>query len=485
MTFSWKIMADWNGNGLYDHANSDISDYWLSLHWRLGMRDAFQHMSDEAEAEIVLDNTSGIFNPENTSSPLYGVLLPGRKVAIRSVLNAVETVMYVGEIESIYSEWQPASGSLAGRYQTTLALVGFKQLMQDTKILPPLWTTIYASQGVNDIMDWLSIPVATMQQGISILPRYGDMRETPAWTIVTELVESERGRFFQNREGKAVFWNRHHLITQYTSTATVSYTSGNYKPYDLEYGYAEHMSNRINVQVYPRTVESSPLTLWTLESPVYVPANGSREFFAPLRKSGGQWVSAVALTKVGETFSSGSATVTITGYGGAAKVTITNSSASPAVLSALSLEGIPIVRQSPISVEKENASSISAYGLRGYRQIDLPAEGSMENADQIALYELQRRSTPWGAAKTVSFRRKADGVDNLHMLSWTIGTRITIDIPHNGSAKDYYIMGEEHWVYPGDLHETMYNLEPADPQRYWLLGVVGYGELGQTTILAF
>ena len=46
------------------------------------------------------------------------------------------------------------------------------------------------------------------------------------------------------------------------------------------------------------------------------------------------------------------------------------------------------------------------------------------------------------------------------------------------------MVGEEHTI-EGPMHEATLRLEPADPQRYWLLGVAGYSELGQTTIVGY
>lgn len=482
VTFAWQVLIDWAGDGSFSHPLSDVSADWTLMNWRLGFREAFASMSDEAEAQIELLNTDGRYNPDNTTSPLWGKVRPNRKVVIRALVNGAPRTMYTGQIEGVHPVWPPGSGDYAGKNRVLLDCVGFKQRLEETDYDPPIFQNQRADSCIWYVLNELAVPIALLEQGQTIIPYYGVGGTERAWETIRQLVEAERGRFFQGRSGGAVFWNRHHLIQTRTVTATVDYT-GDYKPYDLYYDYGVQMSNKIQVQVHPHKAEALE-TLWTLDSPVYVPANGSRSFSAVLRRANGQFAAANVLSASGAVWSQGSGSISLTPKGGKVTVTLTNSSATPATLTALTISGHPVISQNALSFAHEDAGSVAAYGVRGERQLDLVALGDLDEARQIALYELRRRGQPAGGPETVTFKRQADGVDNAHLLEWEIGTRITIDVPANGPPKDYFIIGEEHYLSAG-IHETIYSLEPADPQRYWLLGIAGYGELGQATFVAY
>lgn len=482
-TFAWRVLVDWAGDGSFSHALSDVSADWTVMNWRLGIREAFESLSDEAEAQIELLNTDGRYNPENTTSPLAGLVRPNRQVRIRAVVDGTPRTMYAGVIEGIQPQWEPGSGAYAGRVRVTLDCIGFKQRLEETDYNPPVWQNQRADQAIYYVCNELGVPVTSLEQGKTTLPYYGVGGTEKAWETIRQLVEAERGRLFQGRAGGVVFWNRHHLLLNMTPAATVNYTGG-MKPYDLSYGYGEKMSNRVQVQVHPHRAEAQE-TLWTLDSPVYVPANGTRTFDAVLRRANGQRAAANVISASGAVWSQGSASIALASKGGKATVTLTNSSPTPATLTALTISGHPVVAQNALSFVDQDAASVAAYGVRGFRQLSLKALADLDEARQIALYELRRRAAPRGDVEAVTFRRRADGVDNAPLLAWEIGTRITIDVPANGPARDYFIIGEEHRATAGGMHETVYNLEPADAQQYWLLGVAGFSELGATTRVAY
>lgn len=482
VTFAWQVLIDWAGDGSFSHPLRDVSADWTLMNWRLGFREAFASMSDEAEAQIELLNTDGRYNPDNTTSPLWGKVRPNRQVRIRALVNGVPRTMYTGQIEGVHPVWPPGSGDYAGKNRVLLDCVGFKQRLEETDYDPPVFHDVPTHNAISYVCNELGVPIELLEGGKTVIPYYGVGGTEKAWETLRQITEAERGRLFQGRNGGVRFWNRHHLLLNTTVTATVDYT-GDYKPYDLYYDYGVHISNKVQVQVHPHVAQGLE-TLWTLDSPVYVPANGTRTFYATLRRANGQFAAAAVISASGAVWSQGSAAIALAPKGGRALVTLTNSSATPATLTALTISGHPVVAQNALSFEAQDSGSVAAYGVRGERQLDLVALGDLDEARQIALYELRRRGLPDGGPETVTFRREADGVDNAHLLAWEIGTRITIDVPANGPPRDYFIIGEEHYL-SGALHETIYSLEPADPQQYWLLGVAGFGELGQTTRVAY
>ena len=484
-TFEWQVLVDWDGDGSFGHAASDISAYWVELAWRLGIREAFEAMADEAEATIELINTDGRFSPENPASPINGLVRPGLDVRIRAVLNGAPQAMYSGRLESVKVRWEPASGAQAGKSRAALICAGWKQTLQEVEVSIPLYVDWNTSEPIKHMLNDLGVPHA-LDGGVTMLPIYGDEGAKKAWEVIRELTEAERGRCFEARDGKVTWWQRHRMVRNVTVAGTVSHTAGSYKPYHVSYGYASHLSNSVRVQAYQREVEAASELLWALKQEIYIPAASSRSFEAALQRDVSLIPAAASSVTISDvTFSAGSATITSEVRGGMVVITATNSNTIPAVLTGLKVYATPISKRNPIVVEVEDAASVAAYGKRGARTMDLKALSVYGTARQIALYEIYRRGRPQGAAEKVSFRRKADGMDNAHLLAWEIGTRIAIDIPAAGPAREYFIIGEEHRLSAGGLHETTYDLEPADTQRYWLLGVAGASEMDQTTRVGY
>jgi|GEM_PF-5455877 len=75
--------------------------------------------------------------------------------------------------------------------------------------------------------------------------------------------------------------------------------------------------------------------------------------------------------------------------------TIKNNSNQPIFSTELIVRGTPIAGANPMILDYADQTSITYYGLR-ILSLDLPALSSLEEADNIARYELARRSQPAG-----------------------------------------------------------------------------------------
>ena len=92
----------------------------------------------------------------------------------------------------------------------------------------------------------------------------------PAHSAIRQMVESERGRFFIDRSGQAIFYNRHHLLKDTDSLATFVDDMA-----ALEYDYGAGTISHVQVRLLPRSIGSDGTTLWELESPLRIPARHS------------------------------------------------------------------------------------------------------------------------------------------------------------------------------------------------------------------
>ncbi|GIW60706.1 MAG: hypothetical protein KatS3mg087_1772 [Patescibacteria group bacterium] len=475
-----KFYIDWDTNNNFTDSYDDVSDYVISADWELGIADPYSPMCDDSFCTITLRNDDGRFNPENSASPLFGKMLPRRPVRIEHDSD----VLFQGYIGVPVSRMRP-SGAYTGKTEVVVEGHGYKPFLNTLKPVLQLYENVTTDVIINDVLAQVVLPVsgnpsldsmASLETGKYTVQAYGDFSDLTAWDVINEMATTEQGRFFFDRDGTVKFYNRHHFILQNSVSGTI--TGQELVSYD--YGYGRYLANRIRATASPRSVGSQE-SLWELDEPIEIRPNTSIEFEVRLRKQTGQFAGGANLVAT-PNFSVGNAFVSVVPRGGKALVTVTNTSTSQlARLETLTIEGVPTVQQNIIEVTVEDASSINAYGLT-----ELPMSlGSVVNYSDcasIANYELSRRNILSGDVRSITFLRKIQN----NVWNYRIGDKIHLDLStFNGHQGDYLIIAERHSWNVGDLVQTEYILEPSASNQYWLLGVSGYSELGQTTILAY
>lgn len=90
---------------------------------------------------------------------------------------------------------------------------------------------------------------------------------------IRDITAAERGKFYFDRDGKAVFWNRHHILDKDTIDASFDDAMT-----DMKYTFAslDQTKNEIIVTCHPRSVTPGPTTLWELKDAVIRVAPGAR-----------------------------------------------------------------------------------------------------------------------------------------------------------------------------------------------------------------
>ena len=84
ITATYRYYVDWDGDNCFSLPGEDISAFAFEATWEYG-RDYASQLSGRSKAgscRISLDNSNSRFSPFNSSSPLYGQMLPGRRVRI-------------------------------------------------------------------------------------------------------------------------------------------------------------------------------------------------------------------------------------------------------------------------------------------------------------------------------------------------------------------------------------------------------------------
>ena len=345
MPTTWTIEIDWDRNGDYSSAQDDVTNRVISAKWSLGFDEVYADVADNTLLRLTLDNTDRLFSPENISSPFFGKLVPQRPLRIQSNDGTTTRTHWVGWIDSI----QPVVGRY-GQRTVELVAVGAMQFLKATETALPLQRDKRTDEVIADLIKEVVIPPALnrawvlgrtggselsastylattaayseLEPGVLHLGiaadnwvrqgGYTDVAQDSfdVYRAIGDVTAAERGRFFFDREGKAVFWNRHHLLQGDTPLATFDDSMT-----DLAYSYAglDALKNEVTVIAHPRTISASAEdVLWKLdEAVITVEADKPRTVYVKYDDVANKRVGAEEVTVTNVTFEQGAAAVAV------------------------------------------------------------------------------------------------------------------------------------------------------------------------------
>ncbi|MBZ0302596.1 MAG: hypothetical protein K8J31_22815, partial [Anaerolineae bacterium] len=309
---------------------------------------------------------------------------------------------------------------------------------------------------------------------------------------IRQVIEAERGRFFIDREGQAVFLNRHHLLKATTSAALIADAMA-----AVDYVYGAETVSQVQVRLLPRSQGSAGTILWQLDNAQLIPAASDPpvQVVARFRDDQKRPIGALAiippvpqLDYQGRAREDGSGPDLTSSLDvrlrqtdfSAALLEIRNRSQIDVFLQpGARLRGTPLYTGDPLFVEQVSYGSLAQYSPQALR-LDLPVLDSVAQADSLARYELARRKTPRGQVRslTLSTRQHAAPI-----LERSLYDRVTVQEAQTGHSADYFIVAEAHTVdLGGSRHHTTWTLESADATRFWVLG---QKHLNDDTVLAY
>jgi len=100
---TYVLAIDWNGDGDFSDSGEDVTARTMSVEWKRGSDYASQLVGKAVAGTLnaVLNNESGDYSTFNSSSALYGNLLPGRKVKLTGNDGSTTRTLWSGFLDSI------------------------------------------------------------------------------------------------------------------------------------------------------------------------------------------------------------------------------------------------------------------------------------------------------------------------------------------------------------------------------------------------
>ena len=489
MPITYTIWLDKNRNGLQTSSEIITTDV-IAVKWRLGMTQAYDTMAPPGWAEVILDARSGAYSGTNAAALL------GCCLTILSNDGTTTRTHFVGFVDKI----TPAAGTYGPRTALLQARTRDAALADHVPALAPtalgeasaLIREALVASGMpyrvtangailNDpgaligtATVFADVENYTADVGLTSLAYGGAWGENTlnAKSLIGEIIASERGRFFCGRDGTLYVFNRHRLLQTLSHAATLANDMA-----DLTVSSGEHLVNEIEIQVIPRRVGASNTLLWSLDTPLRLAPGEIRHIQIPFHDNETLMVGALVVLRyiftavndanvdVTAALSSFMSGITLTG----AILSLQHPYASTITLTSLSVYGTPLYRESPQTVRVMERSSVTQVG-RHHRVLNLSALATLEQAEDIACYEVNRRKTPRSAALSVTLTTQTHAQQ---ILACTLYDAVSLTYAQSLPAGSYMICAEEHHIECGGAdHRVTWLLEPVAEDVFACVGRV-------------
>jgi hypothetical protein len=485
---------DWNNDGDFSDANEDCTTDLVSVECRRG-RDYASQLTGKASPgrlTATMNNLAGKYSSFNASSPLYGSILPGRKVRLRTSTANIWTG-YLGTII-------PA-GSLGGNPVVSLEANGPLSRVKKS-ITPPKQSSQLTGAIMGAILDEIGWAAGdrTIDTGQTTVGKWY-IDKIDAFEAMRQIEETELGFMTEGEDGKIIFEDRHHrlkgahLVSQQTFTDSIGAIIG-YSAITQQDPIREIYNDIIaTVESYDTALSSA--VLWTLhETPTLAPGQ-SLIYWAEYPNSEHDpstgayvdtWDTPVVGTDITQTgVSDSDVGIAVSKFAESMKITITNNNATnSATLTLVQAKGTKVTKLSSTSVSNSDSASQALYGTKSYL---LPAKWlqTTTTAQDYAGYIIGRYKDPVPVVGISLYANKNSSLMT-EALTRNISDRITVIATgaktELGINNDFFVEAISHRISSsGRFHEVTFELSDASGDGgYWVLGT---SELNINTRLAY
>ena len=189
----------------------DVSDIAIRVSIRRG-RNRVLNSFEAGTATVVLEDENGDYNPQNTSSPYYGKLLPLRKIRIWADYDdgggTDRYYLYSGYITSFDNTFRLGNDEVS---TVTFQCVDAFRLLQNVQISTVAGSSAGQTTGarIENLLDLASFPVSQRLIDVGDTTVQADPGTSRSLLAACQNIEqTELGGFFIDEEGNAVFLSR-------------------------------------------------------------------------------------------------------------------------------------------------------------------------------------------------------------------------------------------------------------------------------------
>jgi len=499
---SYKLQVDWANDGSWTGTGETIDMGRVrGITCSFG-RDRASQLTGKSKAgtlRATLDNRSGDYNSFNTSSPIYGNILPGRPVRLLGTsATQSDQAIWQGYLTRITPQV-----FLGGDVTVILEATGPLGQVNLDQIEVAMVTSQRTDQVVDDILDaagWgAGSGYRTLDTGKTTISRYWANR-TYTVTALQEIESTEGGFIREGKNGKIIFDNRHHRLAGVglTSQATYSDATGAARVYSvlIQDDPLPHIFNIFQADIQTSTVASLAV-LWTLSesgasSPSIIPGV-ARTWIARYPTTASvnaaqavnAWTTTAATTDMlGNTAADGSGTNVTADIGIAVSkssetmaITLTNNGSVLAYITKLQARGTAVTADDPVTIQASDSTSQTAFGKRTWpsRTKFIP---DTDEALDWADFHLSIYKDPAATLQMTYFANRDTNSLN-EMLDRDLSERVTVVAANTADLdinRDFFIEAVRHQITADRLHRVTYLLsDAAQFSDWWVWGTSKWG----------
>jgi hypothetical protein len=491
----YQLRVDWGNDGTYGHALADITGDVLEVSCVAGRERPFEFLSGSRVGELTarLRNESGKYSLFQTSSPLAGLLRPGKLVQLRRYVDSSTgwVPLWTGYLDRITPDaLLPPTAQLRA--------LGPLSVMAVRTVWTAALANVSSDTAVTAVLDAAGWPTSRRQvnPGSSTLVRHYTRGED-ALTALKAIEQAELGLMREAPDGSLVFEGRGYRKTGSRLTVQCTLSSA---PADLAAGAlayldlrqddpVESVVNEATWSIQQYTTGAQQVVATLTEVPFTVAPNQSVSYtlqYPPAGQSTEGYVSSWVTPTVGTSgtdiivSSTTGISVTLTNaLATRATVTITNSSGAGVTVSQVQLRGTPVTPGTTTGVVQSDSGSQASFGRRA-----VTAQSSWINTNQardFAQATVNRYAAPVPTV-TVTFAAEMSAEHARQAALRTVSDRVKVREPIVlGLDMEAFIERVEHRITP-DTHTVSWVLAPAVAESAWVLGT---SQLGVDTKLGF
>lgn len=461
-TATYKFEVDWSNDGDWSDTGEDVTSRVRAregVRWDRG-RDQIRALSPPmaGRSDFTLDNRSKDYSPEYASGPLYGNLLPGRKVRIRTTAPSAAT-LFTGFLDDLPQH------PLRTQRSVDAPALGPLSRLRGVKVSTGLYTNITTGVALGHLLTAAGWPLGdrTLSTGQTDL-LYWWCDEDDAFDMAVTLLNTEGpgATLYESGDGKIVFEDRHYRqLTARSTTSQATFRDSGAEPLMSDFAYQPHLRDIINaatLTVAARTAEAEAV-VWQLGGTLSL---GASQAIALVARSSHPFSGATTpVATTDYTVLTGSvASVSLSRTSGASTVVTVTAGAGGATIADLQLRATSYeATETLLSNTVDASASIAKYGLRPYRPSiwpDVVPDFAVDTCNVL----VQRYSEPRATVRVEL--NSAQATRLTQQLTREISDRVTVVEAQTGLNADCFIEHIAHEVQlAGKLHRTIFGLEKA------------------------
>ena len=519
---TYVLAIDWNNDGDFSDTGEDVTSRTLSCEWRRGNDYASQLVGKAVAGSLVADlnNQSGDYSTFNTSSPLTGNLLPGRKVKLTGNDGTTTRTLWQGFLDSI----EPVP-SVNGANTARIRAIGPLGYLNKFEVSTAMFASKYAGALIGEVLDvagW-SDDDRDLDTGIVEFPRFWCER-TKTLKALRLIEETETGLLEESPDGKIVYRDRHARSKDTKSTnsqATYSDASGASLSYSLitQQDPLKFIYNELRAELAlhdgawilgssslgtQTELASDDEVLWTYpetgSASPSISAGATRLFTAKFPNSGSSttseavdaWTDLVATTDYlandsadgSGTNRTANLTLTLTKRAQSMDISIANGHSGTVYITKLQAQGHKVTSKDKVEVVASDSTSQTTFGKRTYPHPGRFVPDSLE-AQNWADFHLQAWKDPVPLLRMtmVGNRSTATLTD---IMSRDISDLVTVTASNDaglGISEGFFVEQVHHQLDAELNHKATFLLSQSSGYAGFFL--IGTSALGYSTRLAY